>query len=534
MTDSPSNVSDDLRPLNRAYRFAIGVAFVMVVTLLAVVTAAPTTPGAEGELAGGAPAPGATPGGPPGDLLAGASGTGGSSPADSSGGGSPSSRTGGADTASGGASANQSAGSPQEAAAGGGDAAQPGGNSPAGGNSREDGQGGSSSGANAQGRTPAGPSDQGVSANTIKIAFTRINPSQAKQYGVDDPHQAEAINAYVDYVNGQGGINGRAIEPIIITQDDARYEEDGQQTCRTAFVEHKAFMMINDNRWPGIVECAIRLGRPISDLGQGIVGATTSDFLTQAGGRYWTVSMDADRIAALWVDYVAKNLGRQKVGIIEHYNAQMISASQAVQRALAKAGFPKPSVFRHTEDVSTAAIQASNMASQFQRDGVTLVMPVTTAIAVGLAQRGFSSRGYQPKWTFSPLGQLDGTDYAHLYDNRQFNGSTGITFARLPEQSGQASCRNIFKKRYPDLEYGTTQSVWCHLILLNTEVLRRAGQQLTLQTWAQAFSSVSAYKGNHTPVSSYGARKFDGADRVQVLSYRDGKMTSQSGFVRRF
>lgn len=379
-------------------------------------------------------------------------------------------------------------------------------------------------------------SDQGVTGNEIVIAFTRIDPAFYQKYGIPDQHAREAILAYVEHINANGGISGRQIRPEIITQSDPRYPEYGQRTCRTAFQEHQAFMIINDARYPGLPECAARLGRPVSDLGHGLTATTNTKALADLGGHYAIAGMASDRIAELWVDFLAKHRdGRdKKFGIIEHYNPSMVEASEAVQRAMQRAGFQPPSTYRHNEDPSTFGVQAQNAASQFKRDGVEIVLPITTSIGVGAFQRAFASQAYNPEWTFSPIGMMDSTDYAHFYDDERFNGTTGISFARLPDQPGQERCRQIFEQRWPDLSYETSTSVWCHLIFLHSEALSRAGDHITTATWSQALSQLKAWEGNHIPTSNFGPNKFDGADAVQVLRYSDGRMEPVSDFTSDF
>jgi len=391
-------------------------------------------------------------------------------------------------------------------------------------------------GPGAAGSRAVGPSDQGVTATEIVIAFTRIDPAFYARFGIPDPEAERGIQAYVEHVNATGGINGRQVRPVIITQSDPRFPEPSQQTCRTAFADRRAFMMINDQRWPGMAECATRVARPISDSGNGLLAATSRSFLHDLGGRYWIGAMNVERFAKLWVDFIAKRLDgrKQKIGILEHYNDDLTYASKVIQAQMRRAGFRQPSVFKHTEDISTAAIQANNAMAQYEQDGVTLIVPVTNAVPAGIGQRTATSRNYRPKWTFSSIGGLDATDYVTFYDDSQFNGSVGISFARLPSQPGQEECRRIFTQRWPGSEYTSQQSGWCHMILLNADALRRAGAQLTLGTWNAGFASIGSYVGNHVGRSTFAPRKYDGADQVQVLRYEDGRMSSISPFVDGF
>lgn len=498
---APSGRSDAVpeppepRLLRRRYRAGVGIAGLLAFVLLASLTA-------------GSPQGERTDAGSPGSLPSGATGPGGPDRGAAVSGATDSSTRGVGGTGAGGST--DAPGGP--------------------------GAGGSTDTRGTEGPGAVGPSDQGVTTSEIVIAFTRIDPAFYARFGIPDPEAERGIQAYVEHVNATGGVNGRQIRPVVITQSDPRYPEPSQQTCRTAFGDRRAFMMINDQRWPGMVECATRLARPISDSGSGLLAATSRSFIDDLAGRYWIGAMNVESFAKLWVDFIAKHLdGRdQKIGILEHYNDDLTYASKVVQQEMSRAGFQKPSVFKHTDDISTAAIQANNAMVQYQQDGVTLIVPVTNAVPAGIAQRTATSRNYYPMWTFSSIGGLDSTDYVTFYDDGQFNGSRGISFARQPSQPGQEECHRIFTLRWPDSEYTSQQSGWCHMILLNAEAMRRAGPQLTLGTWSSGFASIGTHLGNNFGRSTFAPGKYDGADQVQVLRYEDGRMSSDSSFVDGF
>ena len=376
-------------------------------------------------------------------------------------------------------------------------------------------------------------SDQGVTATSIKFAYFRVDTGFYTRQGLQDPHVERAVNAYVDYVNKHGGILGRRLIADDLVVADPRDEQEIRQRCLEAFGDHKAFMALNSQQFPGLPRCAAQRGRASIDIGYSGLSATAASDLSTLGGRYWIGGMSSDRLTDLWAQFIRKNYGRStKVGILVHYNETLKRAANQLAAALQRQGMPKPSIFQHTPDNSTAAIQVSNAVAQFQRDGVQLAAAVTNAVVVGIAQRGFTANGYRPEkgWTFSSIAGLDLADTAPLFDPVQMNGAKGVSYATLPSEPMQRTCKQIFEAFNGGATYLQEHGYWCHLIFENAAASRRAGAALTIASWAHGFASLGAYNGNAFGRQTFSATKRDGADQVRGWRFNNGAFSIETGF----
>jgi hypothetical protein len=239
----------------------------------------------------------------------------------------------------------------------------------------------------------------------------------------------------------------------------------------------------------------------------------------------------------LWAQFIRRNYGRStKVGILVHYNETLKRAADQLSAALQRQGMPKPSVFQHTPDNSTAAIQVANAVAQFKRDGVQLAAAVTNAVVVGIAQRGFTANGYKPPkgWTFSSIAGLDLADTAALFDPVQMNGAKGVSYATLPSETMQTRCRQIFMSYNSNTTYLQEHGYWCHLIFENLVALRKAGTVPTISSWANGFAGLRTYVGNAFGRQTYSAAKRDGADQMRGWHYDNGSFFIDTPFEDRF
>lgn len=379
--------------------------------------------------------------------------------------------------------------------------------------------------------------DQGVTATTIKIAHFRVNPSFYAQYGLPDPKIEQSTKAYTDYINSHGGINGRKWVPDMVTINSPLQSSDIQGGCTQAFQQDHDFLYVGTLQYEGLAECAASAGRGATDLGLGGLSASSDAALARLGGRYWVAGMSSDRFVKIWADFLKKTYGNKtKVGLLVHYDETLKEAANLMVKALEADGFPPPSVFVHTSDTSTAAIQVQNAIAQYKRDGVQLIAPFTNAIVLGIAQHSMTANGYRPSkgWTFSSIAAADVADGAVLLDASQMEGARGIGLFRTQDEPQSANCKQIYLAAYPGASWYQENANECQMIFQTAEALRHAGTHLTLSTWAQASAAVASYLGNVLGRLSFSATKRDGADEVRPELFTNGAFSVTGDYRRSF
>ena len=383
------------------------------------------------------------------------------------------------------------------------------------------------------GDAPLAATDQGVTATSIKLGTFRADPALLARFGLADSKIEQVAQAYADEINAHGGVHGRKLIMDVTTIANPLDNNLIQQGCRRAFGDNHDFMIVNDQAFPGLAQCAADFGRGLTDSGYGGLSAATAKQLNDLGGRYWTVGASSNRFVRQWADFLAREYGTDtKIGIVNHYDESLVEVGRQLTAALEQRGFAKPSYFQHTSDPSTAAIQLANGVAQFRRDGVQLIVPVTNPIVVGQSQRGMVANGFTPAkgWSFSSIALLDSPDLTGLYVPAQMNGARGISFVRMPAEKEQAKCRGIVAERAPDAPWTSASAQLCHVMFQNLEALRNAGPVLTIKSWARGYSQLATYDGNDTGEQTFSRTKRDGANEYRVWEFKAGKFSVVSNW----
>ncbi|HEX9767422.1 MAG TPA: hypothetical protein VGA36_11720, partial [Nitriliruptorales bacterium] len=89
-------------------------------------------------------------------------------------------------------------------------------------------------------------SDEGVTPETVEVAFFTANFSQLARagYGLDLGDEEGVYQGYIDQVNAAGGIHGRTIDPVFIPFDPAD-ADDRRRACLEATEDHEVFATVN-------------------------------------------------------------------------------------------------------------------------------------------------------------------------------------------------------------------------------------------------------------------------------------------------
>lgn len=212
----------------------------------------------------------------------------------------------------------------------------------------------------------------GVSANEIKIGSCSALDGPARQLGIETVLGA---TAYFDYVNDQGGINGRKLK---LTSHDDGYDPDKATAC---FAQLKSDAIFTAAFFVGTPTAAKYL--PLAEAEKiPIVGLFTgAPFLTQPT-KHYIFSVRAsyndetrEQVDRLW------QTGVRKIGVIHQDDAFGTVVLEGVKQALAKhhatpAGIGK--FVRNTLDVGSAIADVHSA----NPDAVILASPYAPAAQI--------------------------------------------------------------------------------------------------------------------------------------------------------
>jgi branched-chain amino acid transport system substrate-binding protein len=208
--------------------------------------------------------------------------------------------------------------------------------------------------------------EPGVSPNEIVIGSCCVQSGPASELG---NQQLIGAQAYLNYINDKGGVNGRK---IVLKKYDDGYEPD------------KAVVAFNKLVSDGCFAGAFFVGTPTAakhvplaeEHKVPIVGLFTGAQLLQDPFRPHVISVRASYFdeTAAQVEHIWKDLGPQKVGVIYQDDAFGKAVLTGVERALAKKD-TKPVATGHFERNTLDVAKAIEQVKAAKPDVVVVVGP---------------------------------------------------------------------------------------------------------------------------------------------------------------
>jgi Periplasmic binding protein len=410
----------------------------------------------------------------------------------------------------------------------------------------------SSSSPSSSGGTPVGQastSTRGVSATAINVVFPvvainseagRFGFAQDKEYN----EQTAVIHLYVDQINNAGGINGRAINPIIVSFDPANNANE-QALCRQWTQGSPAVFAVVDGigTWIGDNQlCVTQQGStPLISA-----WSTTTNWTTLGSPYLWWTGPDQAPVLAATVQWglASGRLGHgKKIGIVVSDQAgDQAALNSYLLPDLKRAGItPQVATVAGNPDQSATTNSDAQLAvERFKAAGVQSVFPLLPENAFFPYVAAETSQQYFPQLLLSDYESTIEVALGLIpvpYESA-LNGQEGVTTetlggfddARPQSQGGYdpgvRSCYTTWHAYHPKPIAGTESfyieeqgpiQAWCGAIRLFATAAKDAGKDLNRRTFVQGMSRITNYPGTLSPVWSFGPNKFYGPTQYQVV-----------------
>jgi hypothetical protein len=404
----------------------------------------------------------------------------------------------------------------------------------------------------------ASTSSRGVSANSINVVFPISNlASLASNFGFEGDAefsvQPTAIKTFVDAINVSGGINGRTINPIIVSFDPTN-EAAMRALCKQWTEGNPPVFAVVDGLgdWTGDDELCVAQEGHTPFIGEW----TTVSSWTQAAAPYlWWTGPDQSQILATLVQW-AKGAGLvgsgRKLGIVVGDRTSDQSALNSyLLPDLRSAGIDSEVVETlpsEASDEAATGAAAPLVVQRLEAKGVNSVIPLIPFNALFPYLNAETSQHYYPKLLLSDyessisvtLGLIP-VPYEQALDGQQ--GITTETLggtdapadlvSRGGYDPGVQSCYDLWHAANPNPIPGQTLingevaspyieeqgpiAGWCQAIKLFATAARNAGRDLNRRTFVEAMANIKNFQGTYSPVLSYGTNKFSGPTEYQVV-----------------
>jgi branched-chain amino acid transport system substrate-binding protein len=242
---------------------------------------------------------------------------------------------------------------------------------------------------------PAQASEPGVTANSVKLGIT------VPMTGIAAPGYskvAPAMKAYFDYVNANGGINGRKIQLVI--EDDRYLPQEAVIKTNKLILRDKVFAIVGALGTANnlAINSRVRLGArgvPSLFVNTGFSGFADKKKYPTIFPLFSSYAMEAKVMG----NYIKENFAGKKIGLIVQNDDFGVDAL----RGFAAAGVKFDETIKYvsgTQSPATALTWVQKLVAAKIEVVYLFGVTTATAAAVGVAAQA----GYKPQWIFGSVG----------------------------------------------------------------------------------------------------------------------------------
>ncbi|HUS82990.1 MAG TPA: ABC transporter substrate-binding protein [Dehalococcoidia bacterium] len=363
----------------------------------------------------------------------------------------------------------------------------------------------------------SGGTVQGVTDTEILLGtHYPLSNSPAAVYA----NSAYAIEAYFDYVNDQGGVNGRKLKLLI--EDDQYNPSLSAEVVRKLVEQDKVFAIANGLGDPGhyaVYKYLEEKGIPDLFLGGGIPA------FSDPPGKLRFVSIPSyDTEVRAELAYLKEHYSGKKIGLLVQSDEAGKGSEEVFRQRLEESGIDLEIVDREYYDFTQ-----SDMTSQTQRlkaanpDLVIFMSAPAQAANVTKVARELLS------WDVPFItGIVAGGDFYVSLAGPAAEGTIGMTYGpylytKGAEQVWQEQ-RDVMKQYKPDVELNSQTSYGWGVAQLIVKALEAAGPDLTPESVAKGAESIKDWCGDlaFSPVN-LGPDDHRPNEVIQFVQVKDGK-----------
>lgn len=377
-------------------------------------------------------------------------------------------------------------------------------------------------------------SDQGVTADTLRVGAFLIDFGRASDVGATVPGydvkvQQQYVDAYVGDVNAHGGIGGRRVEPVY-----RKVDITNQQTMRdacTAFGQtDKVFAVLQVLGVYGdpILKCAVDQRLPFLSND----GAVSSYYPAAKG--YLITTQPSTLRTVLNMENELNRIGEfkgKKVGVL-YEDGYLEPDSKAVVTALKRHGYTAVEGSTSSSDVAQALRQIPIIAQDFCAKGVDYVLLLVNELyADQFHSNAERFNGCRPSYAVSDFDfQMNGDSFLDGQNDSFFNHLVSVTSGRVgegrvgrPEPPVDAACRTAYQtqtastldRNANDSRYFNALAV-CGLFTVLKRGVEAAGPNPTRASFVAAIGGLGAFPNPAYGASSFTPRRYDAPEVVRI------------------
>jgi ABC-type branched-subunit amino acid transport system substrate-binding protein len=369
---------------------------------------------------------------------------------------------------------------------------------------------------------PAQASVPGVTANSVKLGIT------VPMTGIAAPGYskvAPAMKAYFDYVNANGGINGRKIQLVI--EDDRYLPQEAVIKTNKLILRDKVFAIVGALGTANnlAINSRVRLGArgvPSLFVNTGFSGFADKKKFPTIFPLFSSYAMEAKIMG----NYIKENFAGKKIGLIVQNDDFGVDAL----KGFAASGVKFDETIKYvsgTQSAATALTWVQKLVAAKIEVVYLFGVTTATAAAVGVAAQA----GYRPQWIFGSVG-ADATTIqtATTVPVALLNGAISASF--MPDAADTSDeyvkfFREVNAEYNKGVTFDNNVLVGMNGGMMVANALKAAGRNLTREGLMAAIES----KGSTFASAALVPLAYSSTSRVGYTGYWIGKYNATGALL---
>jgi ABC-type branched-subunit amino acid transport system substrate-binding protein len=333
--------------------------------------------------------------------------------------------------------------------------------------------------------------------------------------------------AFIDDVNGRGGIDGRTVVPEYRLYDSL--DLDSMRAACVYLTEQKRVFAVLGGFYGDPILCITQQHQtPLLGL-----ASEADDFYRRSDGRFFSIATSKDRVLRAFVHLLDGDaaLRGHTIGVLDQEGIDSATVDRTLLPELQRLGYKVSYHARIAADANAAQAQIPIEVQRLRAAGVDVLLPVSGLIVATVFAQEADAQRYHPTYYLSDFAS-GATDVYAAAMPASFEGAIGYTAFRtgeaaagLAEPPGDAACRQTYERSAgrpldpKTLAYYYTVS-YCGILRLFEQGMARAGPNPTRAGFSAALQGLGSFPMAFGATGSFGPGKLDAADSVRRVTWR--------------
>ncbi|MCF8566477.1 ABC transporter substrate-binding protein [Alicyclobacillus tolerans] len=379
--------------------------------------------------------------------------------------------------------------------------------------------GGSSNGSsNAGGSAPAssGQQAQGVTAKQITIGGWQPYSGNEAQYGLI----GDGIKAYVNWINAQGGVNGRTIK--YIAYDDSYQTDKAVAAAHRLVSQDKVFGILGPNGTAMNIAAKpylTQVGIPVVAMGSG-----STPMFQPFVKNYFELWPAYQKEAQLMVKYALANMHPKRIAIF-YQNDDFGQQGQGAAVASLKAAGVTPVI---QVNYQASQVDFSAAAAKMKAANPDLVLMFSTPGPTAQMLKAMVQAGVNAQ---KMVTYVSGDPIEFKLAGNAFNGVITTGWMQPLDSSAAQDFVNEWKKDYPNQQPTLLAEAGWTDAQVFMEALKKSGNNLTWSNFENQMETIQNWNGSLGHNITFTSTLHQGEQSLYFMKAENGKLVKISDYI---